>query len=75
MTNTQNRIAAIYAAADHAGFPLEVKQGLWQQLAQVDTPAGRDMILTRWEQSAGDWPSAPVSEVERNEWASVEFVV
>jgi hypothetical protein len=74
MTYTQDRIAAIYAAADRAGLPLEVKQGLWQQLT-MSTPEGRDMILTRWEHSVRDWPCTPVSAVEREEWAGVEFVV
>ena len=55
-----NRLTALYAAADHDGLPLEVKQGIWQQLAMVDGEAGRDLVLQRWGQAAEGRPTSPV---------------
>lgn len=74
MTNTQTRIAAIYSAADTAGLPLEVKQGLWQQLAGL-TPEGRDSLLTRWEATATTWPTGPADREVCEAVAAVEWVI
>ena len=75
MTNTQDRLAAIFAAADRAGLPVEVKQGIWQHLAAVGTRQGRDQLLTRWEQTAETWPSTPVTARQVDAMRRAEFVV
>jgi hypothetical protein len=75
MNNIQDRITAIYAAADRAGLPVELKQGLWQQLAQVDTREGRDQLLTRWEADAADWPVRPVTARQRAAMATGQYVI
>ena len=74
MTNTQHRIAAIYSAADQVGLPLEVKQGLWQQLAGL-TSEGRDALLTRWETSTRTWPTTAVGDETAAELSAVEWVI
>ena len=74
MTNTQQRLTALSDRAERAGFPVEVMRGLWRQLHGL-TPAGRDQLLTRWEQTAEQWPAEPVDAEARDALAGATYVV
>lgn len=72
--NTSQRIANLQHAADRAGFPPQVMQGLWAQLNMRNgrLPGWRDGLLTRWEETAKTWPAEPVSAEDYSELAAFD---